>query len=140
MAVSLSLSTTAKTRIVRALEDDLTHVFLAKEEAVIALDQKMHTSLPTETGLPVLTSDGSSRIKQLTFLQQETQNAYTTFNNLVIGSESSFTNFIIREGIPVNRLIFMDSEKFVKGIITFDTINPIETSSLYVPEIKINVL
>ena len=65
---------------------------------------------------------------------------YRTYNSLNEEDESRITNFYLRNGIAVNKLVLMNNTNVVKGIITFPTITPTEDKSLYVPEIKINVL
>lgn len=132
MAATLVLHQSAKILIVNALKEDLTLTFLAKETANVSLDQTL------ETGITSLSSDGSVRYKQLRI--GETSIQYETYNDLVQLDENRITNFYIVNGTAVNRLVLMNSATTVRGIITFPTITPTETKSLYVPQIKINVL
>ena len=132
MAATLYLSSDAKVEVVRALKEDLTHVFVGRDVNITVGTQLSQGDLQS------LTSDNSFRVKQPRINEITTE--YRTENNLAISDESRITNFYILGGIAVNKLVLMNSTDVVNGIITFPTINPDATKSLYVPEIKINVL
>ena len=133
MAATLVLSDYAKGEVVKALKEDLTHAFLGKETANINLLQSFG-----EGSIEMNSSDGSSRVKQLRINAITTE--YRTENDLQQNDESRITNFYIVNGTAVNKLVLMNSANTIHGIITFPTITPTETKSLYIPEIKINVL
>lgn len=132
MAATLVLSDSAKALIVNALKDDLTHVFLARDVSV-NLDEELMGN-----AIQAVSSDGSAKIKQPRINAVTTE--YRTNNSLSVSDESRITNFYIEDGMAVNKLVLMNSVNVVRGIITFPTITPTETKSLYIPQIKINVL
>ena len=132
MAATLVLSNNAKALVVNALKEDLTHVFLGKGPSV-NLDETLTTN-----DIQSKSSDSSSRVKQLRFNAITTE--YRTENSLSANDESKITNFYILYGTGANKLVLMNSSNVVKGVITFPPISPSETKSLYIPEIKINVL
>lgn len=133
MAATLVLHDYAKGLIVDALKEDLTHVFLGKNTSI-----NLDTTLSSGGSITGLSSDGSSRLKQPRLNEITTE--YRTYNVLDLNEESRITNFYIQDGIAVNKLVLMNSSNVVRGIITFPIITPTETKSLYVPQIKINVL
>ncbi len=132
MAATLVLHNNAKTLVVNALKEDLTHVFLGKNTNV-----NLDATLTTEN-IQTLSSDNSFRIKQPRINAITTE--YRTDNSVNQNDESRITNFFIVETISVNKLVLMNSANVVRGIITFPIITPTEIKSLYVPQIKINVL
>ena len=131
MAATLVLHNNAKALVVDALKEFLTHVFLGSGSVNVG------TQL-TPQGIPSLSSDGAFRLKQPRIDAITTE--YRTNNDLSQNDESRITNFYLRNGTAVNKLVLMNNTNVVKGIITFPTITPTEDKSLYVPEIKINVL
>lgn len=131
MAATLVLHNNAKALVVNALKEDLTHVFLGSSN--VNLDATL-----SNEDIQSASSDNSFRIKQPRIQAITTE--YMTDNDVSQSDESRITNFYITNGISVNKLVLMNSTKVVKGIITFTTISPTETKSLYVPQIKINVL
>lgn len=133
MAATLVLHNNAKALVVNALKEDLTHVFLAHWDANVSLDGTLTTQ-----NIQDLSSDYSTRIKQPRINAVTTE--YRTENSLDQNDESRITNFYILQGRGVGKLVLMNSTNVVKGVITFPTITPTEAKSLYVPQIKINVL
>ena len=131
MAATLVLHNNAKALVVDALKEFLTHVFLGTGSVNVG------TQL-TPQGIPSISSDGAFRLKQPRIDAITTE--YRTYNDLVQNDESRITNFYIVNGRKVNKLYLMNSRNVVHGIISFPTITPTETKSLYIPEIKINVL
>lgn len=132
MAATLVLNNNAKTLVVNALKEDLTHVFLGRN-----VNFNLDATLSNQD-IQSDSSDNSARIKQPRIQAITTE--YRTDNDVTQNDESRITNFFIVNGIAVNKLVLMNSANVVKGIITFPTITPTEAKSLYVPEIKINVL
>ena len=133
MAATLVLHNNAKALVVNALKEDLTHVFLGRSGSL-----NLDVTLDATSIANLHSSDMSSRIKQPRINAITTE--YLTQNNLEQNDESRITNFFITPTNSVNKLVLMNSANVVKGIITFDTISPDATKSLYVPQIKINVL
>lgn len=132
MAATLVLHNNAKTLVVNALKEDLTHVFLGKN-TLVNLDATL-----TNESIQTNSSDNSFRIKQPRINAITTE--YRTENSLGQNDESRITNFFIINTLSVDKLVLMNSANVVKGIITFPLIVPTETKSLYVPQIRINVL
>lgn|SRR5690554_1014888 len=132
MAATLVLHNNAKALVVDALKEDLTRVFLGRDTNV-NLDLTLENTI-----IQTLSSDSSARVKQPRI--RETTTEYRTNNDLSQNDESRITNFYLRNGRAVNKLVLMNNTNVVKGIITFPLITPTEDKSLYVPEIKINVL
>lgn len=133
MAATLVLHNNAKAKVVNALKEQLRYVFLGTVSGRVSLGTTLTNEFIQNTS-----SDGSYRVKQPRISTTTTE--YKTQNTLQIDDESRITNFYISKGLPVDKLVLMDSLSQVHGIITFPTITPTETKSLYVPEIKINVL
>ena len=132
MAATLVLHNNAKALVVDALKEDLTRVFLGK-------DTNLNLDITLEnTIIQTLSSDSSARVKQPRI--RETTTEHRTNNDLSQNDESRITNFYLRNGRAVNKLVLMNNTNVVKGIITFPLITPTEDKSLYVPEIKTNVL
>lgn len=132
MAATLVLHNNAKALVVDALKADLTRVFLGRDTNV-NLDLTLENTI-----IQTLSSDSSARVKQPRI--RETTTEYRTNNDLSQNDESRITNFYLRNGRAVNKLVLMNNSNVVKGIITFPIITPTEDKSLYVPEIRINVL
>lgn len=132
MAATLTMSNEAKTLFVNALKEDLTHVYLGKNVG-INLDQTLTTQDIVDTS-----SDMSSRVRQVR-LTTSTQE-YATTNNIQLADETRITNFYLLEAVAVNKLVLMNNTNQVRAIITIPLIVPDAIKTLYVPQIKINIL
>lgn len=133
MAATLTMSNEAKALFINALKEDLTHVYLGRNVAQPSIDQTLTTQDIVDTS-----SDMSSRVRQVR-LTTSTQE-YATTNNIQLADETRITNFYLLETVAVNKLILMNNTNQVRAIITIPLIVPDAIKTLYVPQIKINIL
>ena|SRR5690554_3466419 len=126
----------ARTKIMQRLRSEMTHAFLHVASSNPTLGA---TLTPSQVG--TVSSDEVGRVRKLLFAPPATMfRTLNLFNEL---NDNEITLFFLLGSRPVNKLVLVkpsSSNWLVNGIITFDTISPINKQPYYIDEIKIEVL